>query len=531
MGRRLALHFLKGALFVLALAAWIAFAPIPLGGRAGYVIVSGNSMEPTLHAGDLVIVRQTADYEVGDVVAYREPWVGLVIHRIIAREGLRYVLQGDNNTWRDPYRPLKEDIVGELWLHLPRLGQLAAWLRSPSGLALLAALGGAIILLTQPAAEPPVGGQARRKRRVQRMISQPFPFLGERQVDLLALFGVLALASVLLGVPAFRQPVSRTVKEELPYQHVGRFSYTASLPMPGALAVYDDGQLQSGDPVFRSVVDRVLFTFEYDLVADAPARLTATYDLQARVGDDSGWQRVIALHPQTTLESTSFAVSGTLDLNAVQDMIDALEAQIGRDRPHYIVTVIPTIHLEGSLASEPFSDDFAPRLTFWLNDTQMWLVEADPFEKMPEDPLRPSVERLFYRSRTEPNSLQILGTLVPVSTARRLALVGLVMSLGGMVAVGWASWRAAHYGEVESIRFRYGSRLVAVRDYPLPPPEQCIRVATIEDLVKLADGYGGKILHTEDASGHWYYVQGEGVLYYYLVPAEPLSEQPPPQYL
>lgn len=524
MGRRLALRFLKAALFVLAFAAWIVFAPMPLGGQAGYVIVSGGSMEPTLHAGDLVIVRQATDYQIGDVVAYREPFVGLVIHRIIAREGLRYILQGDNNAWRDPYHPLREDIVGKFWLHLPRLGQIVAWLRSPPGLALLAALGGAIILMVHPAAEPPVGSQARRKRRALRPLPRPFPFLGERQVDLLALLGVLVLASVLLGIPAFRQPVSRIVREELPYQHAGAFSYTASLATPEALAVYDDGQLQGGDPVFRSVVERVLFTFEYNFVAEAPARLTVTYDLRAEVGDESGWRRVIVLHPQASLQSTSFAVSGTLDLDTVQNMIDALEAQIGRDRPHYLVTIIPTIHLEGSLAGEPFSDDFAPRLTFWLNDTQMWLVEADPFEKVPEDPLHPSVERLFYRSRTEPNSLQILGTVVPISAARRIALVGLAVSIGGIAAVGWASWRAARYGEVESIRFRYGSRLIAVREYPLPPPEQRIRVATIEDLVKLADGYGGKVLHAEDAQGHWYYVQGEGTLYYYLVPAEPPSE-------
>jgi len=521
---RLVLHFLKGALFLLVLVAWIVFAPLQLGGQVAYVLVNGNSMEPFLHAGDLVIVRQGTDYEVGDVVAYHAPYVGLVLHRIVARDGLRYVLQGDNNTWRDPYHALREDIVGELWLHLPRLGRIAAWMRSPFGLALLAALGSAVILLARPAAEPPVGSPARHRRQVQEQRSPRNPALGEKQVDLMALFGVLALAAILLGLPAFRQPLSRTVTEEFLYRHVGTFSYSASHALPGAPAIYDDGQLQGGDPVFRAVVDRVLFTFEYSFVADAPAHLTVTYNLQAKVGDDSGWQRTIVLHPQASLQSSSLAVSGTLDLNEVQGMIDALEAQIGEDRPHYLVTVVPTIHVEGTLAGEPFADDFAPRLAFWLDDTQMWLVETDPFEKVPTDPLRPSVERLFHHSVTEPNSLQVLGTVIPIGTARQIALAGLAVSVGGMVAVGWASWRAAHRGEVERIRFRYGSRLVAVREYPLPPPEQRVRVATIEDLVKLADGYGGRILHVQDSGGHWYYVQGESTLYYYLVPLVP-SEQ------
>lgn len=41
-------------------------------------------------------------YDVGDVVAYRNLQLDtVVLHRIVAREGERYVLQGDSNTWLD----------------------------------------------------------------------------------------------------------------------------------------------------------------------------------------------------------------------------------------------------------------------------------------------------------------------------------------------------------------------------------------------------------------------------------------------
>jgi len=59
-----------GLLAVLA-ALWLVLAPTQLGGPASYASISGGSMEPRLHQGDLVVVRRADAYRVGDVVAYR----------------------------------------------------------------------------------------------------------------------------------------------------------------------------------------------------------------------------------------------------------------------------------------------------------------------------------------------------------------------------------------------------------------------------------------------------------------------------
>jgi signal peptidase len=81
-------------LVVLMGGVWLTFAPTVAGGRSAYVIVAGASMEPTLRRGDLVIARQSANYQVGDIVTYRHPTVGPVIHRVIAVEDGTYTLQG-----------------------------------------------------------------------------------------------------------------------------------------------------------------------------------------------------------------------------------------------------------------------------------------------------------------------------------------------------------------------------------------------------------------------------------------------------
>ena len=144
--------FLRSLLLLVILGfVFSLLAPTRIGGRTSYVIVTGNSMEPFLHRGDLTILRQTGDYEIGDVVTYHHPRLGRVIHRIVDRSGDKYILQGDNNSWIDSYQPVVADIAGELLLHIPRAGSVVWGFRTPLGAALLAGVIG--VLLFWPGAD------------------------------------------------------------------------------------------------------------------------------------------------------------------------------------------------------------------------------------------------------------------------------------------------------------------------------------------------------------------------------------------
>jgi signal peptidase I len=145
--------------FVALLAGWAVFLrPQYLGGSAGYVMVSGTSMQPRMHTGDIVVVQRRASYRVGDVVAYRipagEPASGrVVIHRIrggSARTG--YVMRGDNRASNDLWRPKPKDIVGAAQVHIPGAGRAAAIVLSPLGLGLIC--GVAVFLLLLPVRLP-----------------------------------------------------------------------------------------------------------------------------------------------------------------------------------------------------------------------------------------------------------------------------------------------------------------------------------------------------------------------------------------
>lgn len=130
-----------------ALAGWIGIAlvllawaftlrPTQLGGPATFIVVSGDSMEPTLSSGDLVILRERPEYEVSDVVAFPvpagEPGEGvLIIHRIVGGTSERFDIQGDNRDEIDEWYPAAEDVEGSLWWHIPSGGRVVMTMFSP----------------------------------------------------------------------------------------------------------------------------------------------------------------------------------------------------------------------------------------------------------------------------------------------------------------------------------------------------------------------------------------------------------------
>src|SRR5256885_8872677 len=107
-GRQIALIAVQLAL--VAALGWFCL-PQRLGGRADWVMVSGTSMLPRFHTGDLVLVEHQASYHVGEVVGYRVPkgQVGagdVVIHRITGGNGRAgWGVKGGNPTPPDPLPP------------------------------------------------------------------------------------------------------------------------------------------------------------------------------------------------------------------------------------------------------------------------------------------------------------------------------------------------------------------------------------------------------------------------------------------
>lgn len=150
----------------LLVVAFILLAPSALGGANTYVVTRGASMLPTMHPNDLAVARKADGYAIGDIVAYHDPRMNrLIMHRIVASTGDRYLTKGDNNGFVDSYAPSQADIVGRLVVQAPGMGRVVNTLRDPVVLFFAFAL---VMGLAVTAMEDPSRRQRRRRHvRVQ----------------------------------------------------------------------------------------------------------------------------------------------------------------------------------------------------------------------------------------------------------------------------------------------------------------------------------------------------------------------------
>jgi signal peptidase len=82
-------------------------------GITTHVVISG-SMEPSIHEGDIVIVKQLDNYEIGDVIVYIRDDGLSITHRIIDIGIDGYVTKGDANQQHDPGAAKINQIVGKV---------------------------------------------------------------------------------------------------------------------------------------------------------------------------------------------------------------------------------------------------------------------------------------------------------------------------------------------------------------------------------------------------------------------------------
>ena len=505
------------ALLLVGMAmAWLIFAPMQFGGLVAYVIVNGNSMQPLYQQGDLVIVHKAAEYRVGDIVTYRNPDIGPVIHRIIGQQGDHYILKGDHNTWTDSFLPLSADIIGKAWIQLRSVGKIFGYLRNPWILSIAVACIGALFLFTAI----PTQTKKRPRRHLQTRKEPLFPMksIFEKWDDWLFVLAVLAIAAVALAVAGFTHPINRTLLKDIHYEQQGVFSYSA---LEGANhEVYETSGIQTGEPVFHQLINKVKFQFDYQMTSDNPVQAQGTVRLVARLSSEDGWQKTLELQPAIPFIGTKISVNGTLYLGAIQAILDNLEAQTGIQRQNYTVYIVPQVTLKGSIGDQPITENFAPQLQFQFDRLEMQLIQPDPTGP---NPLYPNTNGLLKQPYTETNTLSFLGVAIHVLAIRWISIILLVLSLGGLAALATFVYRTVdNEGEPARIQRKYGTLLVSVNKGLPGRDEQVKDVGTMEDLARLADKDGRSILHGVKGRNHVYFVQDSEIVYRYTaIEAEP----------
>ena len=483
----------------LGVVLWLALAPAALGGSSTYVTTYGISMEPSLHRGDLAIVRAQPTYHVGDIVAYHsESLHTVVLHRIIGRDGDRFVFKGDNNTWTDTDHPAASALIGRMEMKLPGVGSRVQQVASPTGFGALAA-----------AMALPVTLKGRRRRRDDEKTTKPArtraarpPMWGHFEPRLL----VATAVALGLLVLAFTKPPTSHTTSDLPFDDHGQFAYSGAAP--GGAAVYQNDAVASGQPIFFNLVDRIDVSFMYNVSSAVPLIAQGDLTLSAELSDADGWTYPVPVAAPVTFASNEASTSGTLDLTTVRARISDMESATGVRRDFYTLLVKASVNREVHRSEAVVTGVFAPNLEFKLDDTEMHLATPGG------SALTPSQGGLLSLPREVESHFEVLGLSVTIA-----ALRAVVLALVLIVAAVWLDTlvRAGRADETSLIERRYRNYLLPVRAGDALG-EMVIDVDSITSLARIADHTGAPMLHAR--AGAYHVVDGTRVYRYRVVAIE-----------
>jgi len=483
-------------------------------------------MEPNFHIGDLVITHEEANYQIGDAVVYRNLELSnFVFHRIIAQELGRFTLQGDHNSWTDTYQPSQDEVVGKLWLYIPKGGNTIQKIRNPIAMASIAGILGGILALgfftSKSKGRKSMNKDwfASVKQKIQDWFTKPEsrepqkPSKPAPETLLEGSFfalGLIAFASLIIGIISFSRPTTRVTQNDIQYQSLGFFAYNASAPS----GVYDSNAIQSGDPVFPKLTCAVDMTFQYTLVAQQAESITGTYQLKATIAEQiSGWQRTIPLQDETTFNGNTVGTTAKLDLCKMEKLTQSMEQSTDFHPGSYTLTISPNIHVNGQLSGHTLESAFNPELQFKYDHVQFYLINDETQGNL----LNINETGVLNEKGTEANTVKILGAEFAIPALRLIAIIGLLCSLAGLAMLGLRFQNISRNNPAQFIHTRFSSMMIDVQNSEAIDSKATVDVSTIDDLGKLAERFSTMILHAESSQSHAYYVQGEGTTYRFVM--------------
>ncbi|MGA2455244.1 MAG: signal peptidase I [Solirubrobacteraceae bacterium] len=516
---------------------WFYFAPIPLGGSTSYVVTHGISMEPRFHTGDLAIVRSQPTYHVGEIVAYHNKMLHVVaLHRIIGREGERYIFKGDNNDFIDSEHPRASQLIGALWIHIRGGGSFLQSFSSPARAGLLIAIG--MLILT--------GGvfarrrrRGRRDRRTGNATPRALPSLpplspSAPAVAVLAIGILLLLPFLVLALLAFTRAPSTRHTVQIPYTQSGTLSYSADTsPNPA----YPDGVATVSEPLFTRLVNDVNLRFDYAFETKASHSLAGRGSFLLLVAASDGWHRTLPLGSPTFFKGDHATITATLSLSSMAALARSVETATGIEGS-YGFTIVPSVIASGKVESLPLHATFSPAVQFSVRGDQVELQGSESTVSSETKlltgggaagplpaALRPRVSGSASGSQIEPRTLALGPWHVSVSTARTLALSAIGVILTALLAALaliqpiLALIAPRRRDEKASILARYGGLIIPVAHITPLRGVPVIDVADMNALARIAEHYDRSILHETTVAGDAFWVADESGQFRYTIGA------------
>ncbi|MCU1485967.1 MAG: peptidase signal peptidase [Actinomycetia bacterium] len=505
---------------------WLFLGPVQLGGATAYSVISGNSMEPLLHKGDLAAVRGGKSYRVGDIALYKSADLKgqRVLHRILAVGDGTYTFKGDNNDFVDPETVPASALEGRLWFHGSHVGSAMTWIREPWRAALLAAIAAAIALGSR------FGVLTRRRRghaRPRHVASGPIDRPWLRKLWAPAAAGLVVIAAV--GGAGFTKPLTTGIARAAAFRHEGTFSYSATIRDPNP--AFPSGQARTGQPVFFDLSDSVHLAFDYRFVSTYAHDVKGTIALKALISDSTGYHEAFDVGTPVSFDGTDRGtIGGLFPLDTLKTLVAQLATNSGLPSAEYPLYLQPTVTVTGTLQGRPLTSTFSPVLAISLTQSLLKVVSNETAAVpgatggVQVDVFHPMLEQ--NATITGANTLTIARYHVAVHTIRWLTFV----LLGAWaIAVLLFARRARVLVDDAAIAASYGDTIVPVGSLGDLSSLPTVPIVDFEVLAKLASELEQPLLAETTGAVIRYAVVTETMVFLHepIPQHEPLHALPP----
>jgi hypothetical protein len=337
-----------------------------------------------------------------------------------------------------------------------------------------------------------------------------------RPVNLRALLITAALgvvAFVGLGAFAFTRPWHTTATVHVPYTQQVSFAYDGTAP---ASAVYPNGVVRTGDPIFLQFVHQLHVQVAYSLASSADQQLSGTEQVLLRLSGPTGWARTLSLSGPKHFSGGHTSASVTLDLNSLQALIEKIQTLTGVSTASgYTIAVAPQVHVDGTLAGQTLSAGLNPVLNFQLAPPQLRPRVVAPGAAHGGGSFSPAEHGTVANRVSVANDLKVAGVALSVKTLQGVAVCGLLLALLAMVLLIVLIKRSQPFGEAGRIQAQYGHLIVPIAGTAEDLAWAPFDVPNIEALVRLAEACDRLILHYREDTVDTYLVNDEGTVYRY----------------
>ena len=320
---------------------------------------------------------------------------------------------------------------------------------------------------------------------------------------------------------------------ELSYEQIGEFDYSVRMkadspwggitigpppvippppqppPQPPPLS---SKTLGPEDTIFLNLLDRMDVTFYYKLASDRPLRQVATdVEITAVLEGAELWSKTFPLLQAE--KNGNFNVSFPLDLFHYLELLEIIRKETGASAESYGLSITADVHTTAETDFGPIHEVFSQTLSTALGGgTLGWNEE-----------LAQTQPGSIKETRLVPNPNKYLGLSVSgvrILTAAAAGVFFLVFLFSLVVYIRFKPLELSPL-EKEALRVRkkYRERMAEATGQTPIEGEKIISLASMEDLIKVADELAKPIVHQAPSASeesHAYYVLDGATRYQYV---------------